>query len=72
MTKIFVVEDSPSDAALIKGLLRNQGHACVVSQGENGVVEEVRSQMPDLVLLDVILPKDNGFSICRQLKADPL
>jgi len=69
--KILVVEDSPTYLRQIEGLLQEEGfHTITAVDGEDALVKAV-SDSPDLIVLDVILPKKNGFQVCRQLKTSP-
>ncbi|MFQ5779206.1 MAG: PleD family two-component system response regulator [Nitrospiria bacterium] len=67
--KILIVDDDPSVRKLIKVTLRT----CEVIEGSNGIeaLEKVTGEKPDLILLDVMMPKMNGFEVIRRLKADP-
>ena len=70
-TKILVVEDSPTYLRQIAGLLKEEGFDTITAiDGEDALEKAVR-EGPELVVLDVILPKKNGFQVCRQLKTSP-
>ena len=67
---ILIVDDSPTDRALLLATLRPKGFRLLsANDGEEGL-ETARREHPDLVLLDVILPRKNGFQVCRQLKTE--
>ena len=69
--KILVVEDSPTYLRQISDLLQESGyHAIAAIDGEQALEKAVRED-PDLIILDIILPKKNGFQVCRQLKTTP-
>ena len=69
--KILVVEDSPTYLRQITNLLRDRGYQTITANdGEEALVKAVRDN-PNLIVLDVILPKKNGFQVCRQLKTSP-
>ena len=71
MTKILVVDDSPTELALITLPLKKEGFDVISAvDGEEGLIK-IDSEKPDLVILDVILPRKNGFQICRQIKTQP-
>jgi DNA-binding response OmpR family regulator len=66
--KILVVDDSPTDLKLVSAPLQNQGYLVITaSDGEEALEKAVREH-PELIVLDIILPKKNGFQVCRQLK----
>lgn len=68
MTNILLVEDDVRLAALIeKFLQQNNFNVTVLNSGEHAV-EHIITNQPDLVILDIMLPKQDGFSICRQVK----
>lgn len=69
MPKILVVEDEPSIALLLKDDLALEGYEVLLARdGEEGLRMGLEAQ-PDVVVLDVMLPKKSGFEVCRQLKA---
>ena len=67
MAKILIVDDSPTEVHVIQTILIKNGHEVVVAAtGEEGVVI-AKEEMPDLVLMDVVMPGINGFQATRQL-----
>ena len=67
---ILVVEDDPDIKELISFNLSNQGHQVFeASNGELGI-EKAREKLPDLILLDLMLPGIHGLDVCRIIKAD--
>ncbi|GAB4216223.1 MAG: response regulator [Synechococcales cyanobacterium] len=71
MSKVLVVEDSPPQREMIAGLLRDSGIDVMTAvDGEEGLAT-ARAQMPNLVVLDIVMPRMNGYEVCRQLKQDP-
>ena len=72
MANIFIIDDSPTDVRVFTTLLERAGHQVVaVSSAEEGI-ERVRSDLPDLVIMDVIMPGMNGFQATRTLTRDPV
>jgi DNA-binding response OmpR family regulator len=65
---ILVVDDSPTDLALVLAALRPKGFRLLSATDGDAALDTARREHPDLVLLDVILPRKNGFQVCRQLK----
>ena len=69
--KVLVVEDEEDIAELIRFNLAQEGFQVrVAATGEQGL-EEARREVPDLILLDLMLPGTDGLEICRRLKRDP-
>jgi DNA-binding response OmpR family regulator len=69
--KILVVEDSPTYLRQIADLLKGEGFDIITAVDGEDALEKTIRENPDLIVLDVILPKKNGFQVCRQLKTSP-
>lgn len=69
--KILVVDDSPSEQKIILDALRPEGYTLITADDGEEALEQAQKHIPDLILLDIILPKKNGFQVCRQLKTAP-
>ncbi|MGZ3581758.1 MAG: response regulator transcription factor [Ktedonobacterales bacterium] len=67
--KVLVVDDSWTDLTLIATPLRESGYDVITAVDGEEALEKVLQEHPQCVLLDVILPKQNGFQLCRKLKA---
>jgi twitching motility two-component system response regulator PilH len=65
---ILVVEDSPTNLRLITDALRGDGYAIRTATDGEEAIEKALAEKPDLMVLDVILPKRNGFQVCRHLR----
>ena len=65
---ILLVDDSPNEMKLMQSALAGSGYTIVMAVDGEQAVEQAMMHRPDLVLLDVVLPKKNGFQVCRQLK----
>ena len=67
MAKILIVDDSPSQLYSLQKIVEKLGHETITAEdGEEGV-QTAREQMPDLVLMDVVMPNLNGFQATRQI-----
>lgn len=66
--KVLVVDDSPTDLQLMSNLLKKQGYEVVTAVDGEDALDKAAATQPPLVVLDIILPKKNGFQVCRQLK----
>ena len=69
--KILVVEDSPTYLRQILNMLQDLGYRTIAAVDGEEALEKAIREKPDLIMLDIILPKKNGFQVCRQLKTTP-
>ena len=68
--KILVVDDDKTVTAMLNGLLSDQGYAVLVANdGLDGMVQ-VKKNIPDLIILDVMMPEINGYDVCSKIKFD--
>ncbi len=68
---ILVVDDSPTDMRLAMAPLQNNGYQVITAVDGEEALAKATQEHPDLIVLDIILPKKNGFQVCRQLKTSP-
>ncbi|AFT68787.1 MULTISPECIES: response regulator [Alloalcanivorax] len=70
MAKILVVDDSPTQLTNLAKIVEGQGHQVITAV--NGVegIERARSERPDLILMDVVMPELNGFQATRKITRD--
>ena len=71
MAHILVVDDSPTETHIISTALEKQGHRISVAVDGKDGVEKATQLMPDLILMDVVMPELNGFQATRQLTKQP-
>lgn len=69
--RVLVVDDEPVNRAIIENILSRAGYKIVMASNGMEALEVVKKSLPDLILLDVIMPGMDGFAVCRRLKADP-
>ena len=70
MSTVLVVEDSLTETEVLTGYLKQAGLAVVSVRSSEEAQVRLRSQKPDLVILDVILPGESGFELCRNIKTN--
>ena len=70
MGKVMVVDDARADLTLIESILTSVGHQVITLVGGDAVEEHVTAERPDLLLLDIVMPKRNGYEILRALRRD--
>lgn len=71
MTKILIAEDEPDIRELVAFTLRFGGYEVVTASNGEEAVQLARRENPDLILLDVRMPRMTGYDACREIKADP-
>jgi len=69
--RILVVDDNPDTMLLMQELLETRGYDVVTVPDAERAQIELRRQLPDLILSDVIMPGKSGYELCRELKEDP-
>ena len=69
---ILIVDDTPANIDLLKGLLREGYKIKAATSGEKALAIAAKAPPPDLILLDVMMPDMDGHETCRRLKADPV
>jgi len=69
---ILVIDDSPTNLEILHDVLGGAGFEVLVEMDGISGIEQVESNPPDLILLDVMMPKMDGFETCRRLQANPL
>lgn len=67
--KILVVEDEKPIAEIVKFNLEREGYQVLLAFDGDEAVARALGERPDLVILDIMLPKKDGFSVCRQIRA---
>jgi len=71
MARILLIEDSPTDTAVLMRLLERHGHQVLTSTSAEDGIEVCKKELPDVVLMDVVLPGMNGFQATRALSREP-
>ena len=69
--KILVVDDTPLNVKLLADRLSAVGYDIATATSGEEALEKAVHEQPGLIVLDIILPKKNGFQVCRQLKTAP-
>ncbi|MCB0311201.1 MAG: sigma-54-dependent Fis family transcriptional regulator [Bdellovibrionales bacterium] len=71
MSKILAVDDNQEALFALESLLSEEGYPVVTASDGVEALQKIKEERPDLVLLDVVMPKMDGLSVARQVKADP-
>ena len=70
MARILIVDDSPSQLMGIRRIVEKLGHEAVTAEDGAAGVQAARDHLPDLILMDVVMPNLNGFQATRTIKRD--
>jgi twitching motility two-component system response regulator PilH len=68
--KILVVDDSPTERYVLNELLAAQGYEVVLAESGDDGIARAKETLPDLILMDVVMPGTNGFQATRALSRD--
>jgi DNA-binding response OmpR family regulator len=69
--KILIVDDEPNIVISLEFLMKKEGFEIAIATDGEEALAKVASFSPDLMLLDVMMPKKSGFEVCEALRADP-
>ncbi|UCV09758.1 response regulator transcription factor [Dechloromonas denitrificans] len=69
--KILIVDDEPNIVISLEFLMKKEGFEIAIAGDGEEALAKVASFKPDLLLLDVMMPKKSGFEVCEALRADP-
>ncbi|MBA7652244.1 Alkaline phosphatase synthesis transcriptional regulatory protein PhoP [subsurface metagenome] len=71
MKKILIADDKPEAVELVRVSLEGEDYEIVGASNGKEALKRARLERPDLILLDIVMPKMDGFEVCRKLKKDP-
>lgn len=67
--KILVADDEPNIVISLEYLLKREGYTVLIARDGQEALESIAREQPDLVLLDVMMPKKTGFEVCQEVRA---
>jgi DNA-binding response OmpR family regulator len=70
-SRILIADDEPNIVLSLEYLMRREGFEVAVAGDGELALQAIAEQRPDLVILDVMMPKLNGFEVCQRLRAQP-
>jgi twitching motility two-component system response regulator PilH len=70
MAKVMVVDDAYSELKLMESILKSAGHEVVSLMDGEALEDKLSTEQPDVLLLDIVMPKRNGYEILRALRKD--
>lgn len=68
---ILIVDDEPNIVESLEFLMKREGFDTIVANDGEGALLAMKAGMPDLVLLDIMMPGMDGYEVCRQIRATP-
>ena len=71
MRRILVVDDEPSIVRPLMFVLKKNGYDVLTAPNGDEGLRMAKQEKPDLIFLDVMMPKKNGYEVCREIKSDP-
>ncbi len=69
---LLIVDDTPANVMLLSEILENKGYQIVIANNGNKAIKIAQHSLPDLILLDIMMPEMDGFETCKQLKQHTL
>jgi two-component system alkaline phosphatase synthesis response regulator PhoP len=69
--KILVIDDDPDLVEATSMILKSRHYDVIAAYGGVEGIEKARAENPDLIVLDVMMPDKDGYTVCKELKADP-
>jgi twitching motility two-component system response regulator PilH len=70
MAKVLIVDDSPAQVFTMRSLIENWGHEAISAENGKEALEIARTEKPDVILMDVVMPGMSGFQTTRKLSKD--
>lgn len=68
--KVLIVDDNPQNLELLQAYLEDLSVETLIAMDGSEALDKVQSERPDLILLDIMMPKISGFEVCKKLKGD--
>lgn len=68
--KILIVDDEPNIVISLEFLMKREGFFVAVANDGEAALQQVAAVVPDLVLLDIMMPKKNGYEVCQHIRAN--
>ncbi|RJX19840.1 MAG: response regulator [Desulfobulbus sp.] len=68
---VLIVDDEPNIVLSIKFLINQQGYEVRTAGNGEEALQELRRQIPDLILLDIMMPKPDGYEVCQLIRSTP-
>lgn len=70
MARILIVDDSPAQMYAIKQIIEPEGHEVITAESGKLGIETAKTTRPDVILMDIVMPDMNGYTVTRKLRRD--
>jgi len=70
MARILIVDDSPAQMYAIKQIIEPEGHEVITAESGKSGIETAKNTRPDVILMDIVMPDMNGYTVTRKLRRD--
>ncbi|MGW8321191.1 MAG: response regulator transcription factor [Thermodesulfobacteriota bacterium] len=71
MPRILLVDDEPNIVLALEFLMKKEGYETFTADDGEKALEAIREHQPDLVILDLMMPKLDGYEVCQRVRSDP-
>jgi len=71
VNRILIVDDEPNIVGSLDFVLKKEGYDVSIAEDGDQALTMIRGSKPNLLILDVMMPKKNGYDVCREVKSDP-
>lgn len=71
MARVLIIDDSPTETYKLTSMLEKNGHAVITADNGEAGIALAQKELPDVILMDVVMPGLNGFQATRQLTKSP-
>ncbi len=68
MPRLLIVDDNKQITSILEEYAKKEGYETVIAPDGEDAIEKFKSQAPDIILLDVMMPKKDGFTVCREIR----
>jgi twitching motility two-component system response regulator PilH len=70
MAKVLIVDDSPAQVFTLKKLIEDWGHETLIAENGDQALQIARDELPNVILMDIVMPGMSGFQVTRKLSKD--
>ena len=70
-SRVLIADDIQQNRELLEAYLADEGYEILMAADGQQTIQMVEQHQPDLILLDIMMPRMSGYEVCRQLKSDP-